>query len=272
MKNILTAILLFAVCTATGLAQDKVYRYEKGKDYKYLLEETNMTIQEVQGQSMTSNTESTVSSVISIKDVNEAGNMTATVTIENALILVENDNGTQSYGNDFTGKFISYTFDHLGDVVDVDTNTTKLLEGPAASTLSRMSDLLPKLDASKLSVGSSWNTSKVDTSAQGENSTIVETETKYSVLGKKQVKGFDCLEISITVESEINGTMVRGDQEMSISGTREMKGTIHYAVAEGVLVAMNADTTSDQVVVLAAMNMRVPITSTSNLKVELVTK
>ncbi len=272
MKNILTIILLIAVLAATGQAQDKVYRYEKGKDYKYLLEETRMQIQEVQGQTITTNTESTVGATISITDVSDNGNMAATLKVDNALILVESDNGTESFGNDMSGKSIAYTFDHLGDVVDVDTNTTKDIDGQAASVLMKMSEILPKLDPSKLSVGSSWTVTKVDTSGQDENVMISETEAKYTVNGKKQVNGFDCLEIALTMEGEMEGTMVRGDQEMSMSGTQQATGTITYAQAEGILVGFKLETTGDQMVVLAAMNMRVPITSTSTMNVELVTK
>ncbi len=272
MKHLLSALLLVALVASTGQAQDKVYRYEKGKEYKYILEETGMTIQEVQGQSMTSNNETMISTLMTINDVLENGNMAATVKIENALIVVESGNGTQTLGSDFAGKSVNYVFDPLGDVVDVDTNSMKGIDGPVAGSLMRMSDLLPKLDASKLSEGSSWETTRQDTAGRGESKTYITTNSSYKVTGKKELKGFDCLVISAESEAEIEGKMVRGDQEMTIQGTQESKGTIMYAPAAGVLVEMSMETTGDQVIVVTSMNMRIPVTSNSTSKVELLVK
>jgi hypothetical protein len=272
MKHFLSALLLVALVASTGLAQDKIYRYEKGKEYRYILEETGMTIQEVQGQTMTSNNESMVSAIISINDVLENGNMAATAKIENALIVIESGNNTQSLGSDFVGKSVTYVFDAMGDVVEVDTNSTKTLDGPAASVLQRITDILPKLEAGKLSEGSSWEKTRQDTSGRGDAKTYITTNSSYKVKGTKKLGNYDCLMISTESEAKINGTMVRGDQEMNIQGTQESTGTIYYAPAEGLLVEIDMETTSDQVIVVSSMNMRVPVTSNSTLKLELAQK
>lgn len=272
MKQLLSALLLVALVASTGQAQDKLYRYEKGKDYRYILEETGMTIQEVQGQSMTSNNESMVSTVISITDVLENGNMAATAKIENALIVIEANNNTQTLGNDFAGKSVNYVFDPMGDVVDVDTNSTKSLDGPAANILQRITDLLPKLDLAQLTEGGSWTRTRQDTSGRGDAKTYVTTNSSFKVTGKKKVGNYECLMIATESEAKVEGTMIRGDQEMNINGTQEAKGTIYYAPAEGLLVEINMETTSDQVIVVSSMNMRVPVTSNATMKLELAQK
>lgn len=86
------------------------------------------------------------------------------------------------------------------------------------------------------------------------------------------MKGFDCLEIGVTVDAEIEGTRVNGDNELQIKGTREGKGTLYYAPAEGLFVAMNMEVTTDQVITVMGMNMRVPVTGSSTVTFELQNK
>jgi hypothetical protein len=272
MKHILATLLLIAVMASAAQAQERVYRYEKGKEYKYILEETTMTLQEVQGQTMTSNIEALISNILSIEDVDAQGNITATTKIDNALVIIESGDNTQTLGGDLAGKSVSYTFDHLGKVLSVDTALLREMDNQAAQYLKQTTSTLPKLNAEKLSVGSSWKTSRIDTSGQGESRMITKTNSSYSVKGKKKVKSFECLEIAVESKSDISGKMVRGDQEMTIKGDRNSKGFIYYAPAQGLLVEVSTETTGDQVIVLSGMNMRIPVSTSATSKLELASK
>lgn len=271
MTRLFTALLLLVLTVPAAVAQQHIFRYEVGKDYTYVLEETNMSIQEVQGQSMTQNSESTVSATIKLSGIADNGDMSMNVKINNALVIVEANNQTQTLGSDFGGKALNLVVDQKGNVVDVDT-TNADEAGQAGSLIVQIGEMLPNLTKGTLEVGQSWNSHDVDTSGSGDNLMLVETERKYTVKGKKEMKGFDCLEIGVTVDAEIEGTRVNGDNELQIKGTREGKGTLYYAPAEGLFVAMNMEVTTDQVITVMGMNMRVPVTGSSTVTFELQNK
>jgi hypothetical protein len=268
MRTIFTSIflLLFAV----GLhAQEAAYRYTQGQEYKYLLEQTGMRIQEVQGQTSNISSESTISALLTSLETLENGHQRLQLTVENALMITETPQGSQTTGTDLSGKSIIFEIDATGDVADVDT-AIKLLDEEAIGILSGMTNILPKLDASKLSDGSKWEVTRSDTAGEGESRQITESETSYTITGRKEVKGFECFEISIVTNSDIEGKRVQGDNEWSINGEREMKATLYHAIKEGILVSLEAETNGDIVVLISGNNMRIPITSNEVAKITLV--
>lgn len=270
MKNFASLIICVFLTVGLANAQEAAYRFEKGKEYKYLIEQSNLTLQEVPGQTITTSTEVTMSVVYTLVDVLENGNLKMQATIENALAINEGPNGTQTIGADMAGKSVIFEMSPNGPVVDVDSSIRKI-ESEGVMLLGGATSIFPRLDASKISEGSTWNTSEVDTSGSEESGwTFEETQRNYEIKGKKTVSGLDCFEVFLTSEAERDGKMIRGDQEMSISGTRNGKGTIMYSKEAGVIASFVAEMNMDQVVVIPANNMRVPITATQNIKIELV--
>ena len=110
----------------------------------------------------------------------------------------------------------------------------------------------------------------MDTIGDGDSYQITELERECSITGRKEVRGFDCYEITIVTEADIDGKRVQGDNEMMISGTKEVKATAYYAVKEGILVSLEAEVNGDTVLLISANNMRIPITSNQVLKITLV--
>ncbi|MFA6234724.1 MAG: hypothetical protein WC824_11140, partial [Bacteroidota bacterium] len=264
MKHFFTLLLCSVLIANVAYAQDAAYRYEKGKEYKYLIEETSLTMQEMPGQTISINNETTISAVYTVLENLENGNLKLQGTILNALVISENPNETKTLGNDMIGKSVVFEMEPRGEVVDIDSSIRKI-DSEGVGILISATNIFPKLDASNLKVGGSWSTNESDTTGEGDNGIIEETERNYQVKGEKTVDGVDCLEIETTSDSNIEGKMVRGDQEMMITGSRKGKGTIMYGVKEGILVGVAAEINVDQVIVLPANNMRIPITATRNI-------
>ncbi|MFZ1731872.1 MAG: hypothetical protein WBQ23_13215 [Bacteroidota bacterium] len=268
MKQLLTLLLCSILVAGIAQAQDGAYRYEKGKDYKYLIEETSLTMQETPGQTVTINNETTISAIYTLLDKLPNGNLKLQTKILNALVISENPNETKTLGADMVGKIVVFEMEPRGEVVDMDSSVLQI-DSDGVGILIAATNIFPKLDASQLNAGGSWSTTEADTTGEADNGVIEETERNYKVKGEKTVNGMNCLEIEMTSDSDIDGKMARGDQEMVVTGSRKGKATIMYAANEGILVSIEAEINVDQTIVLPANNMRVPITATRNIKIAL---
>ncbi len=270
MKQLFALLLCSVLAVSTVSAQDGAYRFEKGKDYTYLIEQTSMQMQEMPGQTVTVNSEVTMKVVYTMLELMENGNLKMQATIQNALMINESPNGTQTLGADMAGKSAVFEMTRSGQVVDVDSSIRQI-DSEGVGLLIGATTVFPRLDASKLTDGNSWTTTESDTTGEGDGIIVEDTEREYEIKGKKSVSGLDCYEITLTSEADRDGKMIRGDQELMVSGTRNGKGTIMYAFQEGVITTFEAEVNMDQVIVVPSNNMRVPITATQNVKIELIT-
>jgi hypothetical protein len=266
------AILLCALFVLAGAvhAQEAIFRYEKGKEYKYLLESSETQIQEVQGQTMNMSSETTVSATYKVDEVFPDATRKGTWTIEKAMLSQESSDGnSRTMGKEMAGATLVYTMDLKGDVADVDTVASKA-DGPAAGVLMMLANILPGLDVTKMKVGEKWSSVKTDTAGEGgsDNYTIQKRKNDFEVIATKDVKGRNCLSINVVGTSEIEGKMSRGDQDITITGEGSSKGTILYDAKDGILAQMNIEVTQDRTAVVGG-NMRIPISSSTTISMEL---
>jgi hypothetical protein len=268
MRTFIIFFVMFGMAVSLQ-AQEATYRYEKGKEYKYLIEQTGLQIQEVQGQSSTSNSEITISAILTVLDKLENGNQRMQMLVENALAISEGQGQTQTLGSEAAGKSVIFELDPAGDIADVDTAIMEL-EPQTRGIVMASTNIFPTIDVSKLSVGNTWETTKLDTAGTEEAQVITETERTYKVKAEKEINGHKCYEISVTSEADIDGKQIYGDQEIMVSGTREGKTKIYYGIEEGIIVKIEADINTDQTLMVTANNMRVAITGNQTIKVELV--
>lgn len=260
---------MFLLLFAAGLtAQEATYRYAQGQEYRYLVEGSSLRMQEVQGQTIQISSETTVSAVLTSLASLDEGHQRLQILVENALVISESPNGSQTLGADVGGKSIVFEIDHKGDVVDVDT-ALKAYDGESIGILQSMLNFFPTIETDQLSEGTEWEVEGADTTGQGESQRIVEYERVYAVKGRKDVEGIDCYEVTITTNSDIDGKIVQGDNEMMITGTQELKATAYLASENGILVSLEAEITGDSVVMIPSNNMRVPITESSTRKITL---
>ncbi|MBN1449226.1 MAG: hypothetical protein JXA28_14965 [Bacteroidetes bacterium] len=263
-----TMILLVFAIAATTSAQQPTHQFEEGKDYTYLIEQTGMQIQEMQGQTINVSSESTITLKLTLLEKLENGHQRMRLTIDNALVISENPEQTRTLGANAAGKSIDYEINLVGEVVDVDSSL-RTMDEETQQILGGVISILPTFKAESVSENAEWTESELDTTRRGEGRILTETETQYTVKGRKEINGFDCFEIHITVESESDGKLVNGQQEMMITGTQEGKGSIAYDPEKRLVVKMELEINGDQTIMFPANNMRIPITSNQVVKVEL---
>jgi hypothetical protein len=273
MKRIFAVLTIALLLAGSAFAQKAAYRLKSGQEYKYLIESKSDAVQEMGGQTQSSSTETTIKISLTIAKVLENGNMQGTLKIENALILLESDQGSKSFGNEASGKSMKLTMNGKGEIVDRDTST-KDQTAESMQVFAQISQLFPRIDGDKLSEGSKWEVSDIDTTDFGgpDNMIFEKHTSKYSVAGKESKEGRNCYKIDLVKDSDVDGKMARGGQDLTVKGEKHLKGTFYHAIDEGILVAFEATTDVDQTVSLSGMSTKIPITTKTSLKVTLDTK
>ncbi len=266
------AALLLAL-PVTGFSQvQQAYTFKADTPYKYLLETKNNVIQDMMGQTNSMTTESTLGSTITLKEQKADGVMDLNLTIDNAILIMESDQGMKTMGNSLAGKSFWFTMKGNGEVTDGDTTLRDYMKD-GAQMVDQLLELLPLLEREKLTAGSSWTYSKRDTMDRGGNSIIRSTETEYSIKGTKSLKNHTCLEITFEGEQTARGKGEQGGQEFNISGESKETGVILFDVEQGVLVEMSKEEKGDQTISLTGgQSMKIIITANGTSKLELVTE
>lgn len=250
MSRFICTLAMAILLSVTALAQQPVYRFKADQPYKFMIEGKTDIITEAQSQTETVSVESTAGFFFTQDKVLEDGTMHITVKVENALLLIESSQGSQSIGDDLAGTTFGFTMKPDGDVVKPDSSI-KQFDGKSIQVLVQAIKLFPTLDPANLTAGNSWQVSEVDTTDTGDNIIIRSKSTKYTVNGTKAVKNpktgkeRQCLEISFTRETETNGSISQQGMDFTMSGTDTETGIINYDPAEGMLVDITSSSNGE---------------------------
>ena len=262
--------MFFLFCAIGVRAQDTpaIYKFEKGKTYKYLQELKVDITQELPGQTMNITVDGTVTSSMNILDVLSTGNFKCKTTIDNALVMVESPQGTQTMGKELAGKAFDLEIKQNGETIK-DDSLLKGIDPQDMQVVSRVLSLLPKLSDNVLSIGTKWTIEKTDTTKANGNM-VTKSKTIYTVKEKKQVDAYDCFLVEIIGDSETSGTMQQGGMDLNVNGEGKTQGTMLFAVKEGLVIQMTGDDNSEQTITVPSQqNMRIPMTQHSTIKLEL---
>lgn len=253
-------------------AQDTVYKLEKGKNYKYLHEIKTEISQEMPGQTMTFTADGTITNVLSVLDILSNGNFQCKLTIEDAIIMVESSQGTQTMGKDLVGVAMNLEIDPYGKITQKDS-VPKGVNPQSMQLLSRAQNMLPSLSGMKgktLQVGENWTDERTDT-VSINGMLVTESKTKYTIKEKTKVSDYECFKIEMEGTMDMSGTMSQGGNDLSISGSGTLKGTSFFAPKEGMFIQGTSETMTDQTITLLSdASMRIPVTMHATMKIELV--
>lgn len=266
--------LAFAVLFALPLiaqAQNATgYTFKPNTPVKYLLERKEDMIQDMGGQSMSASTEITLGTALTLKEAKPDGTMRLDCLIDNAIMIVESDQGMKTFGSSLAGKTFWVDLKPNGEALDADT-TLREFAKDGAEMLQKFVEALPYIDGSGLKKGGSWNYVKSDTTS-GEDTEIIMTEkTEYNVTGVKELKGRSCLEVAYETARTIKGNGEQGGQSFNITGEAKSTGTFLFDAAAGVLVELSSKSSGDQNIAVAGnQSMKIIITTNATGKIEMV--
>jgi hypothetical protein len=269
MLSTIAAVLLLA---STAMAQQGTYRYVPGTTYTYLVEHKMDMMQDMMGQTGTVSVEATGSFLYTPDKVQDNGDIHFNVKMDKALILVESPQGSQSLGNELAGKEFGFTMKPNGEVLEPDSSINQF-KGQDMQIVGQALRLFPKLDASQIKPGNTWQEERLDTTGDGEDKMYSKSVSKYTVLGNKTVKGHDCVEISMQTDTEVEGRMNANGMSLRVDGTNSMTGTMLYDAKNGVLIGMDGKTTGEQHITDPnGSSIKVDISSSGTQKVEFITQ
>jgi hypothetical protein len=266
--TLLVAALVVPFLAAS--AQDAIYKFKANTPYKYSLEIKSEQVQEAMGQTMNVSIDGTVKLSMVVDKVLDNGNMHATVTIENALIMAESPQGSETSGTGLKGKTFGFTLQPNGKVVDRDSIPDMGEQmGEMMQVSGGFTSMFPKLDKENLKVGAKWDRKMSDTTGSGDNQMIMNRSMNYEIKSTKQVKNHDCLEVTMDGKKDNNGKMSRGGQDMRVSGEGTVTGNIMFDAKEGLLMEISVSDKGDTVVQDPnGSSFKVNISSNTSQKVE----
>ena len=270
MHLVLASLLFSALVTAS--AQTGTYRFALNQPYKYIIEGKNEVLTEAMGQTYNATTDMTGSVIMTADKLLENGNTHCNILFEKILILIDSPQGSQSLGEEMSGKTFGVTIDQYGDIVGRDSSI-KDLPQEGMQFAGQIFRMFPTLKPENLKPGSEWDEDRIDTVGTGNNTILSKSKMNYQAKGEETVKGKSCLAIATDGTVDVEGTGARGGMEFHINGHTAIKGTIHFDVSGGQLVQLVTESTGEQELRDPGnTSMVINMTITGSQKVELVTE
>lgn len=246
----LLSIAILSVAFAGG---DKLrYQMAKGSTYRYTITSDTKAKNQVNGQDMNSTSWSLFGVSIAVQDVGKAGEMICVVKVDTNLTKIDSPmlKDTNRVMKEINGKRARMTVSALGKTLRTATiDTIPPVAGMQMAGLINPADIVRRLfiemPEQEMSIGGTWNQSRIDTTNAQGMKIITKPKMQYKVAGNEIVSGYDCLKITFEGTASVYGTGSRQGMEMVVDGTNKMKGTLYFAAKEGLLVSAQQSTTSD---------------------------
>lgn len=271
--NKLTAIILTVlISTSFIFAQSGYhlqYKMQEGKTYRYKGVSTSKVTQEVMGKEMTINTKVNSIDRITVKNQSENGNMTLIVSYDSIKIHLSNPvkDTTISLKN-LIGKRIKMDLTKLGVVKNKMMLDTIKSNSRIVKSFKNQSFNFIQLPDKEVHIGSKWQSTKIDTVNNQMGKIIVNSTFNYTLVGKEKKNGRNCLKISFTVKTKLNGKGNLRGMDLYIEGKGKGNGSADFDPDEGVLVLLNSNSYHQMTITASGnRNMIIPVTqSTKTVK------
>lgn len=259
MKKFLSSIL-FTVLLA-GLTYSQPYtlsfRYAKGETYRYNLESNSQILTEMNGQERQSTNAASQLALITVDNRIEGGNITFVSQWEK-METKSNFNGrdTTIQMKNMLGKRSRIEVSADGKILKTTMIDSIVPDAPRDGARpgnnrgggpggmmfrgggrgGNSAIRLFYLPTKPVSSGDSWQLNRSDTTFdQARNATVTTTKINYK-LGQKETKnGAECLKITYKGTKNIAGKTVRMGNESVQDSRSEMKGTIWFDPAKGIV-------------------------------------
>lgn len=268
---------IVAVCVLLATAADKQavrYQMPKGQSLKYVMSADSEILQEVMGSEQEVTSNSKASFTLTSDGENDAGNLVFTIVYDsfvaeiNHVMMDSTVENPEGIINKRVKKVITPSGDQL-ESVEIDTIKLGVF---SQGGFSSNREFLPDFPADPLEMGTPVTSSDVDSMESMGGMLQVQSDVDFTWTGNETVLGYDCMKIELDGNVRLEGTgTMRGMMDFFLEGDGDVKGTILFAPAEGILVSY--DNVSDfemTIAVTGQQNMTIPVTQStkSSLKLE----
>jgi hypothetical protein len=243
--------VFFVALTLNSYAGEKLrYHLEKDKTYKYATTMESKTSGQAMGQEFTSTSSAQLELSMTVSDVAGNDSITCITTVNQFAVKANNPMmGTvDTVLKEFIGKRAKVTITTLGktlSVAPIDTfPRSQMVSGIMGNPTDFFRRLFMELPEQEVTVGGTWKTARTDTSSRMGMQIISKSNVDFKAVAVEQKEGYDCLKITFTGTTVMEGKGSRQGMDMTMDGTTKSSGMAYFALKEGLLVA--SETSNDQ--------------------------
>ncbi len=246
----------------------------KALSYKHTSSETQNL--EIQGQSITTQSQSSIEFTTKQKSAKE-GQFTLGVTVD-AM-----EAGAQSQQGNFTadtsaivGKSFDMVVTRLGK--EIDTSAAAALKFDMGGTGQRdlsahFQAFFPDLPDRPVKVGDTWPSEDTVTQKVGSGQLRIVAKNTHTLDGFETVDGYECARIKTVGKGTMTGNIEQGGVGISFDSAIEGTDTWYFAIKEGLLVKSDSKSSVNGTLYIGEpANMNVPLSGESTGQVRLVKK
>jgi len=261
----ITANAIAMLCTTLVLyAQGSFnleYKYKKGDIHRFKNVSTSNITQEMMGKEMKMTNISDMTIRLEVENVDKDGIASIVISYDSAKNTMKSQmmDSTMTL-NDLIGKRTRYMVSKLGNVVRQEIIDTIKIEQMGGGTSQHRKMSLIKFPEKSIKLGDKWKSSDVDTISTMGGKIVHATDMEYTLVGKENKQGHDCLKIDYVGTTSDTGNMMMGGMELFVEGSGKVSGTTYFDLKLGLTVLDESSVENEQTLaVTGQQNMTIPM-------------
>ncbi len=254
-----------ALVSAAASAQAQFtlqYKLPQGATYRFADSVVANTSQEMMGQQVKSTSILHVITRVDVAQLRDDGTTVLVFAPESIRFNVKTARvDTTIVPQQLIGKRTQLEISRLGDVLGRQTLDSVKVGGLAASVGQRELVRLPAYPARPVKLGDKWTSTRPDTNESMGGKMISTATLEYTVLAKEARLGRQCLKVSYSGKTSVNGRGAMMGSTFYLEGNGTMSGTFWVDPATGLPVAEDAVTNMASTVSMTGQqSMTIPST------------
>jgi hypothetical protein len=244
--------LFILLCVALGAAlparaQEEFtlrYKFEKGKNYRFIDSINVKSSQEMMGQEVKATSSVRAATGVLATEIGADGSAVLTVTPEAMNISIHSSQmDTIITPKEMIGKRSRVTVSPLGTTSRREVIDTVKFTGLTRQVAQRELVRFHVFPESPVKVGGTWKSVRPDTNASMGSNIVTIATIEYSVLGKEKKNGKEALKISYKGKVTVAGKGSMMGSDFFIEGSGSTGGTMYLDPASGLV--LSEDSTLD---------------------------
>jgi hypothetical protein len=265
--------LLAIICFIAGsvFSQSPVqlkYGFEKGKVYRYADLVSSTMVQEMMGQEMKIYTTARMVSRLAVEDKREDGASVLITSMDSLVVATKSPRrDTTMVMEDLIGKRSRVVLSPLGVVESREVlDSVKSVQGMGRNSAYREAIRFHQFSKVPVAAGGKWKSTSADTNDAMGGKMVSTSTLEYTVTGREQRMGHDCLKLTYTGQSAIEGKGSMMGMEVFMEGKGNLRGTIYFDDGAGLVVMEEGQNDTDMTAAITGQqNMTIPMTQSAKV-------
>jgi len=268
MKKLFTIAAFLLLCgmfiSSTMNAQDSyklVYKFQKGKTYRYATTTAGNMTQEMMGKEMKMSNGANMTVRAVVDDVLKNGDMVLVLSLDSAIVSSKSQMmDTTMNMTDLVGKRNKFVISPIGTVLSREVIDSVSTKGQFSGNVQRNLSNFSKLPEKEVKMGETWKSITLDTIDMMGGKVRHTAALDLTLKGKEKKQGHDCLKIDYTGVTADTGKLMMNGMELYLEGNGKVKGTLYFDVQQGLAIADESTLDSEQTMAITGQqNMTIPM-------------